>query len=467
MEIEFIGGAQTVTGSKHLVRTRSANVLLDCGLFQGRRTESVERNRSLGVDPRSLTAVVLSHAHIDHSGALPILTKNGYVGPVYCTPATRDLCSAMLADAASIQQSDARFINKLIDRGQSDMRRVEPLYDLDDVLGVLRQMIGVPYHRAIKIAPGVDLTFFDAGHVLGSAVVVLDVNEGAGPRRLVFTGDLGRKSMPILRDPECPEGAETLIIESTYGDRLHAPIAEMDDKLAAVLRRVFDRGGKVVIPSFALERAQEIVFALKKLRGRGALPAMPVYVDSPLTVKLTDVFRLHTECLDDETRALMARDASPFDFEELRYVSSQEDSKRIDEEPGPAVIISASGMCEGGRVLDHLRATIEDPKNAVLIVGFQAQHTLGRRLVERRPRAKIFGVERDVRAEIVVMDGFSAHADQRGLVDFVGEARRGGGLKNVVLVHGEPGPQYALAALLAQFPELRVTAPAPGDRLTV
>jgi metallo-beta-lactamase family protein len=328
-------------------------------------------------------------------------------------------------------------------------------------------MIGVPYHRPIAIAPGVELRFFDAGHVLGSAVVVLDVDEGSGPRRLVFTGDLGRKSMPILRDPECPEGADALLIESTYGDRVHGPTAEMGEKLGQVLRRVFDRGGKVVIPSFALERAQEVVFALKKLRGQGALPTMPVYVDSPLTVKLTDVFRLHAECLDDETRALMAHDASPFDFDELRYVSSQEDSKRIDAEPGPCVIISASGMCEAGRVLHHLRATIEDAKNAVMIVGFQAQHTLGRRLVERRAKAKIFGVERDVRAEIVVMDGFSAHADQKGLLAFVGDARRGGRLKNVVLVHGEPPAQRALAELLAQYDGLRVTAPRSGDRLAV
>jgi metallo-beta-lactamase family protein len=467
MEIEFLGAAQTVTGSKHLVRTRQGNVLLDCGLFQGRRAESIERNRTLGVEPRDISAVVLSHAHIDHSGALPILARAGYEGPVYCTPATRDLCSAMLADAATIQESDARFVNKLIDRGESDMRRVEPLYGPDDVVHVLRQMIGLPYHRRLPILPGVTLSFFDAGHVLGSAVTVLDVDEGAGSRRLVFTGDLGRKNMPILRDPECPEGADLLILESTYGDRLHPPIEETDARLAEVLGRAFKRGGKVVIPSFALERAQELVFALKSLKRRGALPPMPVYVDSPLTVSITDVFRLHPECLDDQARAMVTGSDSPFDFEELRYVSSVEDSKRIDADSRPAIIISASGMCEGGRVLHHLKATIEDPKNAVLIVGYQASHTLGRRLVERRARARIFGVERDVRAEIVVLAGFSAHADQRGLLEFVAEARRSGRLDRVFLVHGEPEPQRKLAEALATVGGLTVTAPQQGQRVAV
>jgi metallo-beta-lactamase family protein len=467
MEIEFVGAAQTVTGSKHLVRTKHATVLLDCGLFQGQRRESIERNKSLGFDARKVDAVVLSHAHIDHSGALPILAKRGYDGPIYATPATRDLCAAMLADAASIQDSDARFINKQIDRGDSDMERVEPLYGAADVVRVLDMMISVPYHRPIDVAPGVRLQFHDAGHVLGSAITVLDVEEGGATKRLVFTGDLGRRRMPILRDPECPTGAHTLIIESTYGDRLHAPIEEMDEQLAAVLKRVHARGGKVVVPSFALERAQEIVFALKALKRQGRMPAMPVYVDSPLTVKITDVFKLHPECYDEETRQLIARNESPFDFEELHYVSSTDDSKAIDADGHPAVIISASGMCEAGRVLHHLKATIEDPKNCVLIVGFQAPHTLGRRLVEHRQRVKIFGVERDARAEVVVMNGFSAHADQKDLVEYVGDARRGGKLEHVVLVHGDPGPQRVLRDLVQKAGVGSVRAPAMGDHITV
>jgi metallo-beta-lactamase family protein len=466
VEIEFVGAAQTVTGSKHLVRTRHAAVLLDCGLFQGPRRLSIERNRSLGVDPREVSAVVLSHAHIDHSGALPVLVKGGYGGPVYATPATRDLCAAMLMDAAMIQDSDARFINKQIARGDSDLLHVDPLYGEGDVLRVLEQMVGIPYHRRMAIAPGVDLTFLDAGHVLGSAITILDVDEDGARRRLVFTGDLGRRGMPILRDPECPPDADVLIMESTYGDRLHAPIEDMNGKLAEVIARVVARGGKVVIPSFALERAQEIVFALKTLKRRGMLPTVPVYVDSPLTVKITDVFRLHPECYRPETRAMLTASHSPFEFDQLRYVASTEDSKAIDADPSPAIVISASGMCEAGRVLHHLKATLEDAKNAVVIVGFQAAHTLGRRLVEHRARVKVFGVERDVRAEVVVMNGFSAHADQRDLVSFVTDARKGGRLRKVVLVHGERGPQRALSQLLSAGGVDDVHAPAQGDRLT-
>jgi metallo-beta-lactamase family protein len=467
MELEFVGAARTVTGSKHLLHTEHATVLLDCGLFQGRRRESIARNQSLGLDPAAVDAVVLSHAHIDHSGALPSLVKRGFEGPIYATSATRDLSAAMLMDAAMIQQSDARYVNRLVERGEPGVEPVEPLYDEQDVVRVLGRMVTTPYQRPLPIAPGVRLTFLDAGHVLGSAIVCLDVEERGRTRRLVFTGDLGRRNMPLLHDPEVPDGTNVLLMESTYGDRRHGPMAETDDALAALATRVHERGGKIIIPSFALERAQEIVYALKGLRAAGRLPPMPVYVDSPLTVKITDVFRLHPECLDDAARELLQGNESPFEFSELRYVRSVEESKALSASSKPAIVISASGMCEGGRVLHHLRATIGAGKNAILIVGFQAPHTLGRRLVERRDEVRIFGLAHERRAEVVVLDGFSAHADQQDLIDFAEAVRERGALEHIALVHGEPGPQRELTAQLEGRGFTRIVSPDTGDRLTL
>jgi metallo-beta-lactamase family protein len=465
VDLIFLGAAQTVTGSKHLLRTSRASVLLDCGLYQGRRREAFEKNRHVPIDVGDLDAVVLSHAHIDHSGALPLLCRNGFRGPIYATPATRDLAAPMLLDAAMIQEADARTIARLVERGEPGVEPVEPLYDESDVTKVLAQMVGLPYHRRYAIAPGVALTFLDAGHVLGSAIVVLDVEDDGQSLRLAFTGDLGRHHLPILRDPEVPSHVECLITESTYGDRMHGPIERLGDDLAAVVKRTVARGGKIVIPSFALERAQEIVYELKLLRQRNLIPPLPVYVDSPLTVKLTEIFRLHPECYDEAARALLRGDDSPFEFPGLEYVSDVEASKRIDEDERPAIVISASGMCEAGRVLHHLRATISDSRNTVVIVGFQAPHTLGRRLVEGRPEVRIFGVPRPRRAEVVVLDGFSAHADQQGLLDFAEAVRRQGPLRRVILVHGEPPAQEALTRELHARGFPTVEAPAPGQRL--
>ncbi|MBI2389457.1 MAG: MBL fold metallo-hydrolase [Deltaproteobacteria bacterium] len=467
MEIEFVGAAQTVTGSAHVVRTRHATVLLDCGLYQGRRQESIEKNKNLPIDVHALDAVVLSHAHIDHSGALPVLIKRGYQGDIFTTPASRDLAAAMLEDAAMIQAADARHVNKLIDVERLDMRRVEPLYDRKDVLQTLEQMETLAYHRPPhEIAPGVRVSFVDAGHVLGSAMVVLDIDDDGLERRICYSGDIGRRDMPILRDPEIPRGIELLVMESTYGDRLHPAIQEVGAELGAVITRTVKRGGKVVIPAFALERAQELVFALKKLARDGLIPKVPVYVDSPLTVKITDVFKLHPECYDEETLELLRRD-SPFEFPELRYVDDKEESKAIDADPRPCVIISASGMCESGRVLHHLKAVVEDHRSTVCIVGFQAQHTLGRRLVEKRDRVKIFGVERNRHCEVVVLNGFSAHADQRDLVDFAVAARDRGKLRRIALVHGEPKAQEALRAKLLEQDFPSVDVPCSGTRMQV
>jgi len=468
VQVEFIGAVGgDVTGSRHIVHTEKARLLLDCGLFQGRRSESAERNRELGFRARDIDVMVLSHAHIDHSGALPRLYRQGFRGPIYCTPATRDLCAAMLEDSAEIQAQDAAYINKKIQRDGAKMEPVEPLYDQKDVVGTLELMVSVPYHRPVRIAEGVTLTYYDAGHVLGSAMVALDVDVVGEQRRLVFSGDLGRRNMPILRDPEIPPGASTLLMESTYGDRTHDPIERMEDELLDVITRTIGRGGKVIVPSFALERAQELVYALKQLQDQGRLPDVPIYVDSPLTVKITDVFRLHPECFDEKARDMMAADESPFDFEGLRYVSSVEDSKAIDQSDDPAVIISASGMCEFGRVVHHLVAAIENRKNTVLIVGFQAQHTLGRRLVEQRPQVRIFGVERARHAEVVVLNGFSAHAGQDDLLEYAEAVREAGPLRHVALVHGEEGPRQTLKRLLEERDFPNVVTPMKGDRLDI
>jgi metallo-beta-lactamase family protein len=465
VDLTCIGAAQTVTGSKHLLRTSRASVLLDCGLFQGRRRESFEKNRHMPIDVDDLDAVVLSHAHIDHSGALPLLFRNGFRGPVYATPATRDLAAPMLLDAAMIQEADARTIARLVERGEPGIEPVEPLYDEGDVAKVLAQMVGLPYHHRYAIAPGVAVTFLDAGHVLGSAIVVLDVEDDGQSLRLAFTGDLGRHHLPILRDPEVPARVECLITESTYGDRMHGPIERLGDDLAAVVKRTIGRGGKIVIPSFALERTQEIVYELKQLRRRDLIPAVPVYVDSPLTMKLTDVFRMHPECYDEAAREMLRGHDSPFEFDGLTYVSDVEASKRITEDERPAIVIAANGMCEGGRVLHHLRATIGDSRNTVVIVGFQAPHTLGRRLVEGRREVRIFGVPHTRRAEVVVLDGFSAHADQQGLLDFAEAVRKQGPLRRVILVHGEPAAQEALTRELFARGFPTVEAPAPGQTL--
>ncbi len=468
MRIHFLGAAQTVTGSMHLVETPQASVLLDCGLFQGRRRESYERNRTLPFRARDVDVCVLSHAHIDHSGALPMLVKNGFRGRIFCTPATRDLCAAMLEDSAMIQAQDAGFLARQRARGDLDDEPLEPLYGPEDVIRTLERMHTVPYRHRTNIAPGVDLTFLDAGHVLGSAIVALDVDHDGENRRLVFSGDLGRRHMPILRDPEIPTGAHALILESTYGDRLHDPIETMEDGLAEIVERTIGRGGKLLIPSFALERAQEVVFTLRRLYDAGRLPrGLRVYVDSPLTVRVTEIFKLHPDCYDGSTRAMLAGGDSPFDLPGLSYVSSVEDSKRVTASKDPAIIISASGMVENGRVLHHLKSIVEDRASTVLIIGFQAQHTLGRRLVEGRSRVRIFGDERDRLCEVAVLNGFSAHGDRDDLLDFAERVRAQGPLRRVALVHGEPLAQAALAKALTErgFPEVQV--PGPRDLMEV
>ena len=429
MKITTYGAAEEVTGSKHLLEINGSRILLDCGMFQGNRKESDYKNRNLPFAPGTLDAVVLSHAHIDHSGVMPVLTKLGYQGRIYATAATRDLCSIMLLDSANIQERDAEFLSK------KDRSFVAPLYEDLDVEEVMKLFVTFPYGQRFEILQDISVTLNDAGHVLGSSMVVVDFKENGVARRLIFSGDLGRKHMPILQDPWEPNEADIVIMESTYGDRDHDPMETMEDKLAAIIRTTYDRGGKIIIPSFALERAQEVIYALKRLEMRQAIPSIPVYVDSPLTVNVTEVFRMHTECFDPEIKRMMANAGDPFELSRIQYVRKVEDSMRLNELHEPAIIISAAGMCEHGRILHHLRNNCEDPRNTILIVGFQAKNTLGRRIVERQREIKIFGVKRQLNAEVKIMNAFSAHAGRTELIGFAARFKKNA--PKILLVHGE------------------------------
>lgn len=459
MRIFFAGAARGVTGSQHLLELNGTRLLLDCGLYQGRRRESNERNRHLPFDPRQVDAMILSHAHIDHSGNIPTLVKQGFRGSITCTPATRDLCAVMLRDAAHIQEADADFMNR---KHAADLQEpVVPLYDEADVLKALAQFRTLAYHHPAQILPGVTCTFLDAGHVLGSAIVQLDIDRPPDRLRLVFSGDLGRRNMAILRDPEVPERPEVLILESTYGDRLHAPMAGMETQLTEVINRTVARRGKILVPSFSLERTQEFVYALHRLTLRQAIPPIPMVVDSPLSVRITEIFKLHPECFDEETRAFMRRNGDPFGFENLTYVSAAEDSKALNGREGPMIILAASGMCEAGRILHHLRNGIEDARNTILIIGFQAKNTLGRKIADREPVVRIFGVAHSLEAEVVVMDAFSAHADRDDLLEFVRGCRSA--LRRVFLVHGEEEQMLPLGERLTALGIPEVSAPMLGE----
>ena len=457
MEVEFFGAAREVTGSCHVVRVGGRTVLLDCGMFQGRRAESRERNLRLPVPIDDIDAVVLSHAHIDHSGRLPLLAARGYKRPIHCTPATRDLCAFMLADSAHIQESDAEFLAR---HGRSF---APPLYREADVVEVMKHMIAVPYEDPFDVVAGVRATFFDAGHILGSASLTLDCTERDRTTRLVFSGDIGRKGLPIIRDPQPPNGADALIMESTYGDRDHAPAEDMRERLGAIVRETAARGGRILIPAFAVGRTQEIVYDLHALARAGRVPAIPIYIDSPLATDVTGVFAMHPDAFDHGEH-LVREVTNLFRFDLVHYTRDVSESKALNTQRGPMVIIAASGMAESGRILHHLLHSASDPRSTILIVGFQAEHTLGRRIVERRPMLRIFGEEVPLRAEVEVLNGYSAHADRRELAAWLDAVHaRSTKRPRVWLVHGEPPSQDALAATLRQS-GYRVDTPAPGDR---
>lgn len=454
MKIVFWGAVRTVTGSRHLVRVGGGVILLDCGLFQGRRDESEERNRDFPFPPADLDAVVLSHAHIDHSGNIPSLVKRSFRGPIHATSPTVDLCGVMLRDSAHVQAKDVEFVNKRPSRRGAKART--PLYSMEDVEKALRLFRPHPYGAEIEISEGAAVTFREAGHILGSAFIDLDLRERGTRRRLVFSGDLGRRHLPIIRDPERLPSCDVLLIESTYGDRLHPPPESVPEILAGVVDRVRARGGKIIIPAFAVGRVQEIVWVLKRLIDEGRIDPIPIYVDSPLAVDATEIFARHAECFDADTREVLRTDGDPFGFRLVRYIEDVEQSKALNGKPGCSIIISPSGMCEAGRVLHHLRNNIGDPRNLVLIVGFQAENTLGSRLAERRETVRIFGEEHDLRAEVLQMDGFSAHADRDELLGWLegAEGRPG----RTFVIHGDSERSEAFAATLRGrgFPKVAV-----------
>ena len=463
MKLTFFGAVRTTTGSMHLLEANGRRILLDCGLYQGRRKEAFERNRNLPFDARSVDLCVLSHAHIDHSGNLPSLVKSGFEGRIVLTPPTRDLCEIMLADSAHIQVQDVRYVNKK--RKRQGKKLFEPLYTAEDVPPVLAACLPLPYGKPMEIGPGLELTFYDAGHILGSAFVQIDVTEKGATRRLFFTGDIGRKGMPILKDPEMLRDVDVLITEATYGDRTHPARQDVKEELASLCRHVLDNRSRLVIPSFSVGRTQQIVYFLNELAVEGRLDNLPVFVDSPLSTRATAVHRRHPECYDEETVAVLDSGDDPFRFPNLRFVTDVEDSKAVNAMEGPVVVISASGMCEAGRILHHLKHAVKDERNVILIVGYQAEHTLGRRLVEGVTPIRIFGDEFELRARVHVINALSAHADRNEMLAYFGEM--GPQVDHAFIVHGETDQVEPFARALQELGMRDVRIPELGKAVEI
>jgi metallo-beta-lactamase family protein len=464
MRITFLGAAREVTGSMHLIEVNDRRVLLECGLFQGRRAETYERNLNFPFDPASIDAVVLSHAHIDHSGNIPNLAKKGYHGNIWCTLATRNLCTFMLMDSGHIQEQDVEYVNKK--RSRDGLPPMEPLYTQLDVQACLNQFVGIGFGRTVTVTDGVDITFVEAGHILGAASVQIDVREFSSGKqwRIVFSGDIGRTGSPILHQPQTFSAADIVIMETTYGDRLHENYTDARKKLRDVVNKTARQRGKVIIPAFAVGRTQELVYALNQLDARGDIPDIKVYVDSPLAVNATDVFRMHPEAWNAEVQQFLVGEnmRSPFDYPEVEYVREVRRSKQLNNRTEPAIIISASGMAESGRILHHLKNNIEDGRNTVLLVSFMAENTLGRKLEDGEPRVRIFGESYDVRAKVEKIGGYSAHADQQELLTWAAPLDAGR-LQQVFLVHGEPAAMDTFLRLLREQKGAQVTAPERGQ----
>jgi len=465
LAITFHGAARTTTGSMHLVEANGLRLLLDCGLYQGHRKEAFERNRNLPVDPATLDAVILSHAHIDHSGNLPTLARQGFRGRVVCTPATADLCDIMLRDSAFLQAQDLKFVNKR--RRAQGKHLFEPLYEEPDVVSILRRFQPVALGQTVDLGRGVAVTLNEAGHILGSATVLLETRPTSGQtHRLLFSGDLGNPGQPILRSPALVEGTNTLLIESTYADRDHPPLEDVMGRLKGFIEDIHQQHAKLIIPAFSVGRTQQILFLLNQLVEQRRVPPTPVFVDSPLATRATAIYARHPECYNEKAAAMLKAGDDPFRFPGLHFTSSVEESMALNDRKGPFVIISASGMCEGGRIVHHLRNNIQNPRNIVLIVGFQAEHTLGRRIVDREPAVTILGEPVPLEARVHTINALSAHADRRDLMRwFTGV--QSPVLRQAFALHGDAAQTDAMVALLHEHGARQALAPVPGQRVVL
>jgi metallo-beta-lactamase family protein len=465
MKIKFCGADQSVTGSQHLISVNGKKILLDCGLMQGKRKEAFEINRNFPFDPSSLDAMLLSHAHLDHSGNIPHLVKSGFKGRIYTTAATVDLCQLMLRDSAFLQEKDVKFVNKK--RVRQNKNPFEPLYTIDDVEKAMLNFIGVQYDKKIEIFPGISVTFIDAGHILGSAGILLEINENGKTTRLGFSGDIGRPEMPILRDPIPLPNLDVLIMESTYGNRFHPANDHVEEETSSVINEVIKRRGKIIIPAFAVGRTQLLVYELHELFDKNKLPVFPIFVDSPLAVNVTEVYRLHPECFDRETYSeFINNHEDPFGFNRLTYTRDVNESIKLNTFQGPCMIISASGMAEGGRILHHLTNNIENPNNLILFAGYAAKETLARKIMDGAKEVNILGSPFTVKAQIIKMDYFSAHADQTGLLNYV-DTSVPDKLKNIFIVHGEPEESLPLQEIILSKGYRNVHYPKTGDEVEI
>ena len=435
MQVEFHGAIQTVTGSQFIININNKRILIDCGLYQGKREDSYEKNRNLPYDPSSLDDLVLTHAHIDHSGNIPNLVKNGFTGTIHATSATTELCKIMLKDSAFIQEKDTEFANKI--RSKQNKPPVKPIYTTEDVEKALPLFKAHEYNDTFSLGKGINVTFRDAGHILGSAGILFEINDNGRQYRLGFSGDIGRPEMPLIHHPNLLRDLDYLVMETTYGNRLHSPFDEVEDRLAKIITDATKNGGKIIIPAFAVGRTQVIVYILHKLFDDHRIPEIPIYVDSPLALHATEVFRHHYDMLNRETERIFLKDhRDPFGFDRLNYVHSVEESKGLNNLDFPHIIISSSGMAEGGRIVHHLRNNIGDRKATILFVGYAAEHTLARRLVDGDEEVKIFGEPHKVRAKVVSLDSFSAHADRHELLQYLKQCPPEK-MKKIFLVHGE------------------------------